>query len=140
MTEKEVWRLREDYKNHVKRKDAFKPFIEKGINERTLLKVWNCENWVDVHSDVYTEENKAWHKDQVGHSEDQIGLSSLDRAIKQQDIDLWIKEYKENGLTINAIAKKYHRDNGTIQKYINNPQQKTEVKYAGRVVQNVETQ
>lgn len=43
-------------------------------------------------------------------------------------------------MTINAIAKKYNRDNGTIEKYINNPKALTAVKYRGRKVQNVETQ
>lgn len=139
LTEQEVWDIREQYGQGVKRSDAFKPYLEKGITERCLLKVWNCETWPWVHSDVYTQENKTLHKSQVGHSEDQIGLSSLDRAIKQQDIDLWVQEY-QNGLTINAIAKKYNRDNGTIEKYINNPVAKKEVKYHGRKVQNVETQ
>ena len=40
----------------------------------------------------------------MGHSEDQIGLSSLDRAIKQDDIDIWLKDYN-SGMSINAIAK-----------------------------------
>lgn len=78
------------------------------------------------------------HKNQLGHSEDQIGLNSLDRSIKQNEIDLWIKDY-QNGMTINAIAKKYNRDNGTVEKYINNPNAISEVKYSGRVVKNIET-
>lgn len=56
----------------------------------------------------------------VGHSEDQAGFSSLDRAIEQDEIDDWVDDYK-NGLSINAIAKKYNRDNGTVEKYIANP-------------------
>ena len=139
LTENDVWQIREGYKNHIVRREVFKPFLEKGIKERTLIKVWNNENWIGVHSDVYTEENKLWHKQNVGHSEDQIGLNSFDRVVKQEEIDLWVKEYRENGLTINAISKKYHKDFGTIQKYINNPHQKTEVKYRGRTVQNIET-
>lgn len=138
-TEKQVWDIREKYGQRIKRSEVFKPYIEQGFTERALLKIWNCENWTDVHSDVYTPENKAWHKKQVGHSEDQIGLSSFDRAIKQLEIDAWIAEYKD-GKTINAIAKKYHRDNGTVEKYIHNPNALKEVKYRGRQVQNVETQ
>lgn len=105
LTEQEVWSIRELYGQQVKRSVVFQPFIKKGISERSLLKVWNCENWLDVHTDVYTSENKLWHKQQVEHSEDQIGLSSLDRAISQADIDLWIEEYNQ-GMSINAIAKK----------------------------------
>lgn len=138
LTEQDVWNIRESYSQGVQRKKVFEPYLKNGITERCLLKVWNCETWVNIHSDVYTEENKAIHKAQVGHSEDQIGLSSLDRAIKQKDLDLWLEDYK-NGMSINAIAKKYHRDNGTVEKYINNPVIKTKVKYRGRTVQNVET-
>lgn len=139
LTEQEVWDIREQYGKGIKRSEVFKPYLEKGVTERCLKKVWDCETWPWVHNDVYTEENKAIHKKQIGHSEDQIGLSSFDRAIKQNEIDIWVQEYK-NGMSINAIAKKYHRDNGTIEKYINNPKANTEVKYRGRTVQNVETQ
>jgi group I intron endonuclease len=139
LTEQDVWNIREEYGKGTKRKEAFKPYIARGITERALLKVWYCENWANIHIDVYTEENLKIHKSQVGHSEDQIGLNSLERAIKQEDIDLWVDEYK-NGMSINAIAKKYNKDNGTIQKYINSPKEKTEINYLGRTVQNVETQ
>lgn len=68
-------------------------FMDTGISERGFLKIWNCETWPHIHADVYTPENKAWHKSQVGHSEDQKGLSSLDKAIKQSEIDLWVQKY-----------------------------------------------
>lgn len=138
LTEQDVWFIRECYKNHIPRREVFKSVQSKGISERGFLKIWNCENWSNIHTDVYTEENKLWHKNNVGHSEDQVGLSSLERAIKQTDIDLWIKE-KENGLSINAIAKKYDRDNSTIEKYLNNPIAISEVKYSGRKVKNINT-
>lgn len=138
LTEQDVWFIRECYKNHIGRKYVFDLVQDTGITERGFLKIWNNENWSTVHQDVYTEENKAWHKQNVGHGEDQIGLSSLDRAIKQKDIDLWVQEFN-NGMTINAIAKKYHRDNGTIEKYINNPIAITKVKYKGRKIKNINT-
>lgn len=138
LTEDIVWEIRELYGQKVKRSTVFDLFKNDQITERALLKVWNCETWTDIHTDVYTPENKAWHKAQVGHSEDQIGSSSLDRAIKQEEIDTWVKEYN-NGMTINAIAKKYKRDNSTVEKYIHNPTSIKKVKYRGRQVQNVNT-
>lgn len=138
LTEQEVWLLREAYGQGLQRNKAFKPFLERGISERCLIKVWNCENWPNIHTDVYTEENKILHKKQVGHSEDQIGLSSYDRAIKQEEINAWLNDYNQ-GMTINALAKKYNRDNGTIEKYIANPQAITKVKYRGRTIKNTET-
>lgn len=138
LTEDEVWMIRDMYNDHIQRSIVYELFKDTGITERGFLKVWNNETWIGVHSDVYTPENKAWHKAQVGHSENQIGLSSLDRAIKQEEIDNYINDYN-NGMSINAIAKKYNRDNGTVERYINNPVEKQEVKYRGRKVQNVNT-
>lgn len=93
LTEEQVWQIRELYGQKVKRNEVFSRFADTGITERGFLKVWNCETWTSIHTDVYTEENKAWHKQAVGHSEDQIGLSSLDRAIKQEEINAWLEEY-----------------------------------------------
>lgn len=138
LTEQEVWEIRDLYGKRVKRQDVFKMFEYTGITHRGFLKIWNCETWPTIHIDVYTPENKAWHKQQVGHAEDQMGQSSLDRAIKQEEINQWVQDYK-HGITINAIAKKYHRDNGTVEKYIAHPEAVRSVKYKGRQVQNVNT-
>ena len=138
LTKEQVWQIRELYGKRVKRSDVFKIFKNTGISKRGFLKIWNCETWTDVHTDVYTPENRAWHKQQIGHSEDQKGLSSLDRAITQDEINIWVNEY-QNGMTINAIAKKYNRDNGTVQKYIFNPNAIKKVQYRGRAIKNLNT-
>lgn len=139
LTKQQVWDIREQYNRGIQRKKVFQPYLKKGITEKCLLKVWNGQTWVNIHNDVYTEENKKKHKIQTGHSEDQIGKSSLDRAISQNEINIWLQDYN-NGLTINAIAKKYHRDNGTIERYINHPEAISEIKYRGRKVKNIETE
>lgn len=140
LTNKDVWDIREEYKKRTPRKDVITKYLDRGISERELIHIWQGDNWQTVHYDVYTEENREKHRHTAyyGHSKDQIGKSPLDRAIKQEEIDLWVKEY-QGGLTINAIAKKYNRDNGTVEKYVNDPNQVKEVKYHGRTVQNIET-
>lgn len=139
LNEEQVWLIRQYYNDHIPRREAYAKFKDTGITERGFKKIWDCETWQDVHTDVYTKENKEWHKKEaLGHSEDQIGLSSLDRAIKQEEIEEWLKDYN-NGLSINALAKKYNRDNGTIEKYIKNPKAITEIKYRGRTVKNINT-
>ena len=138
LTKEQVWQIRDLYGKRIKRSDVFKIFKDTGITERGFLKIWNCETWTDIHTDVYTPENRAWHKQQIGHSEDQKGLSSLDRAITQDEINIWVNEY-QNGMTINAIAKKYNRDNGTVQKYISNPNALKKVQYKGRAIKNLNT-
>lgn len=138
LSQDQVWKIRELYNQHITRSKVFEMFKDTGITERGFLKIWNCETWLDVHTDVYTPENKAWHKVQTGHSEDQLGLSSLQRAIKQEEINEMVKDYNR-GMSINAIAKKYNRDNSTVEKYIANPVQITKVKYRGRQVKNINT-
>lgn len=138
LTKDIVWQIRELYGQKVKRSSVFAKFKNNEITEQALLKVWNGETWTDIHMDVYTPENKAWHKAQVGHSEDQLGLPSCDRAIKQDEINQWVNDFN-SGLSINAIAKKYGRDNGTVEKYINNPNSIQKVQYRGRKIQNVNT-
>ena len=64
LTEQQVWDIREEYAKGIARSIAIKPYIDLGISERSLIKVWNNENWTTVHQDVYTEENKAKHKSQ----------------------------------------------------------------------------
>lgn len=138
LTEDQVWEIREMYDLHIPKRMVFNLFKDTGISERGFKKIWDGTNWTGVHCDVYTLENKEWHKQATGHGEDQIGLSSLDRAIKQEEIDQWVIEYK-NGMSINAIAKKYSRDNGTVEKYIANPQAIQKIKYNGRILKNVNT-
>ena len=138
LTEEEVWLIREMYKQRVPRRDVYKAFEYTGISPRGFKKVWDCENWPNTHIDVYTEEIKEWHKKNVGHSEDQIGLSSLKRTIKQEEIDAMVADYN-NGINIHQLANKYNRDYGIIQKYLSNPVAVTQVKYRGRKVMNIET-
>lgn len=138
LTKEQVWEIRELYGKRIKRSQVYQLFKNTGITQRGFLKVWNCETWTDVHTDVYTKENKQWHKQQIGHSEDQIGLSSDDRSISQEEINKWLEDFN-NGLNINAISKKYKRDNGTVQKYIANPKAVQKVKYSGRTVKNINT-
>lgn len=139
LTEDIIWEIRELYGQKMPRRKAYEKYKEYGISERAFIHIWYGENWGYIHMDVYTPENKIWHKNyNIGHSEDQIGLSSLDRAIKQEEIFLWQRDYL-NGMTINAISKKYHRDNGTVKKYLDNPSANTTIKYSGRKVKNMET-
>lgn len=138
LTEEEVWEIREMYKMHIPRSIVYEAFKDSGISARGFKKVWDNENWPGIHEDVYTEENKLWHKNCVGHSEDQIGLSSLDRAINQEEIDLMYKDY-QNGMNVYQLSKKYNRDCGIISKYMANPVAIQKINYKGRVVKNINT-
>lgn len=138
LDEDQVWEIRELYNLKVKRSDVYDLFKYTGISERGFKKIWDGQTWPNIHNEVYTQENREWHKKATGHTADQMGRSSLDRAISQEEIDEMLKDY-QCGLSINAIAKKYNRDNGVVEKYIANPVAIDKVKYKGRKVQCINT-
>ena len=138
LTEEEVWQIREAYRMKIPFREAYEMFQNSNITERGFKKIWDAVNWTNVHMDVYTDENKAWHKTATGHGEDQVGLSSLDRAVKQPEIDAMVEDYR-NGMNLHQIAKKYDRDYGVVQKYINNPIEVKKVQYRGKAVKNLNT-
>lgn len=142
LTEVDVWDIREEYaKKILRRYEVFEKYLDLGITERGLKKIWDGETWENIHMDVYTQENREWHRknDAKPHTS-QIGLSSEDRRIKKEEVELWKKE-REQGLSINQIAKKYHRDNGIVLKYLNDPSQLNQkIKYRGRQLKNLETE
>ncbi len=108
LTDEQVWDIREMYKNHCKFSEVKEKYLYTDITERGLQKIWRNETWCHIHSDVYTPENKKWHETfGVGHSVDQIGTSSKDRALSQEEIDNIVKDHKEFNLSITELSKKY---------------------------------
>lgn len=138
LSDDDVYAIREEYAKGTPRREVYSLYQAYSISERGFKKIWDGETWPHIHMDVYTEENKAKHRKNTGHSTDQVGLSSLDRAIKQEEIDSFVQDY-EAGMNIYQISKKHKRDYGVIQKYLNNPVANQSIKYNGRKVQNVNT-
>lgn len=135
----EVWAIRELYAMHIPFRKAWLLYQNTGISKRGFQKIWRYDTWKNVHEDVYTEENKKWHKTYaVGHTKDQIGQSSNDKKLLQDEIDKMYQDYL-SGMTFFQISKKYNRDCGVIEKYMNNPKEVKRVKLEGRAVQNLET-
>lgn len=138
LTKKEVEIIREMYNQHIKFKEILRLFPQ--YTKSCLKKIWQNETWKHIRQDVYTEENKKWHKTKgKGHNEDQIGKSSLQKVFSQEEIEKIVKDYKENNLTFSQLSKKYNRDIGVIQKYISHPTKINKIEYHGKKVQNVET-
>lgn len=139
LTDEQVWEIREMYNQHCKFKEVEEKYLPTGISRRGLQKIWRNETWTHIHQDVYTPENKLWHSTSgVGHSEDQVGLSSDDRKLSQEEVDAMYKDFQE-GISVKELAKKYNRDYGIIEKYMSNPIVPKQVKLSGRKVKNIET-
>lgn len=138
LTAADVWGIREMYNQHFSRREVYAAYEETGITLRGFLHVWNGKHWTDIHMDVYTEDNKKWHKNNIGHSEDQKGLSSSDRAYSQELIDSMYQDYL-NGMNAYQISSKYKKDCATVIKYLAKPEAVQKVKYSGRKLQNLNT-
>ena len=61
LTEKQVYEIRERYNNHEYSYEVYEDYKEI-VSESGFRKVWNGYTWPEVHMDVYTEENKEFHK------------------------------------------------------------------------------
>lgn len=62
LSEIDVYNIREDYKNHIPIKDAYAKVSEK-ITENGFRSIWFGNIWREVHMDVYSEENRTWHRE-----------------------------------------------------------------------------
>ena len=60
LTEKDVIDIRNRYANHEYKDDVYALYKDK-IGNSGFNKVWNGSTWKNVHMDVYTEQNKAFH-------------------------------------------------------------------------------
>jgi group I intron endonuclease len=61
MTQEDVFNIREMYAKHIPHREAYKLFESK-ISYSGFTKIWTGNNWLHVHMDVYTDENKKFHK------------------------------------------------------------------------------
>lgn len=139
ISEADVIDIRDMYAAHCKLEEVLKKYANYEIQERGLRKIWKGETWTTTHMDVYTPENKEWHRTKgVGHSEDQLGLSPDDRKLTQEEINKIYADY-QNGFSITDLVHKYKRDYGVIQKYINHPVAVQKVPLKGRKIRNIET-
>lgn len=60
LTEKDVYGIREDYNNHVPKKESFEKYKNK-VTWYSFSNIWEGQSWQYIHYDVYTEENKLYY-------------------------------------------------------------------------------
>ena len=61
LTEMEVYNIREAYSEHQMKEEVYEKYKDK-IGPSGFHKIWNGETWTKVRMDVFTEENKAFHR------------------------------------------------------------------------------
>jgi len=87
LSEKDVFDIRTRYANHERKREVF-VFYKFKINQTGFDKVWKGNTWPDVLMEVYTDENKFFHKYNTANLYD-ISKIPYDEILK-------IKEYKSN--------------------------------------------
>ena len=64
LTEKDVFNIREEYgKQNLFVRDVYKNYKDR-ISFSAFEKIWEGSAWKTVHMDVYTDENKKYHREQ----------------------------------------------------------------------------
>lgn len=101
LTEEDVRQIRFYYQNKARKKDVYSLFKDR-IGESGFHKVWNGTTWQNIMSEVYTEENKNFHKCNTANSGSQNGRSRLN----EEDVKI-IRLRRKNGENIREVYKDY---------------------------------
>ena len=118
LTEVQVEDIRMSYNARI----PFRTVLEKYkgiISKRGLQKVWHFETWKYIMPEVYTEENRLWHKTYAkGHTNGnlELGKNNKTRACSEEEIEE-IRRLRKLGYTYEQIAKKVSRSNSVVRKY-----------------------
>lgn len=100
LSESEVIDIRNRYANHELKDDVYSLYSDK-IGKSGFNKIWNGNTWTKVHMDVYTEENKAFHK-QVRNSHPGKGSTPF-----SYDDIVYIRTQLKNGKTEEEVFQEY---------------------------------
>lgn len=101
LTEQDVVTIRTYYKNKARKKDIYSLYKER-IGESGFNKIWKGETWKQIMMDVYTEENKIFHKNNTGNKGSKNGRSKL-----TEDDVRTIRLRRKNGENIRKVYEDY---------------------------------
>lgn len=101
LTKEDVIDIRTSYKNHDRKKEVYKLYCDK-INESGFHKIWNGYSWKKIMPEVFTNENKIFHKYNTGQKGSQNGRKKLE----EQDV-IRIRTLKAQGKKIKEVFEDY---------------------------------
>lgn len=101
LSKQDVIDIRDAYNNHERCKEVYLKYQDR-IQFNGFHKIWKGETWKNVHMDVYTLENKEFHKHNTGQSGSSNGRSKL----KEEDV-YNIRLRKKNGETCQQVYQDY---------------------------------
>lgn len=95
--------IRTRYNNKERCKDVWKLYQNK-VGWSGFSKVWKGETWKNIMMDVYTEENKNFHKRNTG----QTGIENGRSVVNEKDV-LNIRIRKKNGESRQQVYQDYQK-------------------------------
>ena len=112
LTEKDIINIRTYYKNKARKKDIYNLYKNK-IGESGFSKIWKGETWQKIMPEVYTEENKKFHKNNTANT----GSSNGRARLTEQDVKN-IRLRRKKGENIRKVYEDY-RDKITYGSFTN---------------------
>lgn len=119
VTEEDVRDIRIRYNNH-ERKYEVEKLYENKIGHSGFHKIWTGETWSDIMPDVYTEENKKFHKNNTGCNGSKNGRALLTeedvynirlRKKNGEDRRVVFEDYKDTGIKFSSFTSVWNYQN-----------------------------
>lgn len=118
LNEEQVFEIRSMYGEKIPFREAYKKF-EGIISKRGFQKVWHFETWLHIAPEVYTEENRIWHKTEAKKHEKgntNLGKNNAARACTEEEIRA-MRELRSQNLSYTEISKRVGRSASVVRKY-----------------------
>ena len=101
LTEEDIIDIRIRYANLERKNEVYQLYKDR-IGESGFHKIWNNETWKNIKQEVYTEENKEFHKHNTSNSGSKNGRSKL---TEQEVRDIRLR--RKNGETLSKVYEDY---------------------------------
>lgn len=101
LTEKDIKIIRYYYKNKARKQDVYS-FYKNRIGESGFHKIWNGTTWPKIMPEVYTKENKEFHKHNTSNRGSKNGRSKL----TENDVRI-IRLRRKNGEKLLDVYQDY---------------------------------
>ena len=112
LTESDVIDIRTRYGNKERKKEVYKLYQDK-VSKSGFHKIWNGSTWKGVMDDVYTSENKDFHKHNTANANDENGKTKL----SNNDV-VTIRTRKKNGEHYNDVYE-FYKSRITFKSFLN---------------------
>jgi len=94
MTSEEIWDIRESYNKHDDKQNVYKKYADK-ISINTFNDIWHGKTWKNIHLDVYTDENKNFHRNNY----DKVQSHESIKVVTDEQVILIRDEYNKGRLS-----------------------------------------